>query len=111
MRTKNIKSPNLLNTLLENHWRYGKIQVWLFVKKYTLSLSKRLQTVTHWEDWTRSKKNEMESTFSQQGEEVNEVREIYGWKSLYCPLQIKELSAFENELYNLLKIINSGKNC
>lgn len=42
-------------------------------------------------------------------EEVNEVPENSGLKSLNYPPQFKELSVFENEIFNLLKIIKFRK--
>ena len=37
-------------------------------------------------------------------EEVNEIPENYGLKSVNCPPQINKLPAFENELFNSLNI-------
>ena len=47
--------------------------------------------------------------FYNEDEEAKEVSEHYGFKSLNCPPQIKELSAFEKELFNLLNIIKFRK--
>lgn len=47
--------------------------------------------------------------FHNKEEEVNEVPENSGLKSLNYPPQIKELSVFENEIFNLLKIIKFRK--
>ena len=47
--------------------------------------------------------------FHNKEEEVNEVPENSRLKSLNCPPQIKELSVFENEIFNLLKIIKFRK--
>ena len=61
-------------------------------------------------DWnkieTDCKKNEVEIAFLHKEEEVHEIPENYGLKSLNCPPQIEELSAFENELFNLLILFN-----
>ena len=43
--------------------------------------------------------------FYNKDEEENEVPKNYGLKSLNCQPQIKEFSAFENKLFNLLNII------
>ena len=98
-----MKAPKLLSIVLEIHWRYGKNQVWLFVKKYTDSISKKLQTVIDWEYWT-GYKDEMFAHFYNKDEEAKEVPQNYGFKSLNCPPQIKELTGFENKLFNLLNI-------
>ena len=47
--------------------------------------------------------------FYNKEEEVNEVPEDCGFKNLNRPPQIKELSAFENELFNLLNIMKFRK--
>ena len=47
--------------------------------------------------------------FYNKDEEENEVPKNYGLKSLNCQPQIKEFSAFENELFNLLNIIKFRK--
>ena len=47
--------------------------------------------------------------FYNKDEEAKEILENYGFKSLNCPPQIKELSAFENKLFNLLNIIKFRK--
>ena len=47
--------------------------------------------------------------FYNKDEEKNEVPKNYGLKGLNCPPLIKELSAFENELFNLLNIIKFRK--
>ena len=47
--------------------------------------------------------------FYNKDEEKNEVPKNYGLKGLNCPSQIKELSAFENELFNLLNMIKFRK--
>ena len=44
--------------------------------------------------------------FYDKGEAAKEVPENYGFKSLICLQEIKELSAFEHELFNLLNIFN-----
>ena len=50
-----------------------------------------------------------EAHFYNKKKEVNEIPENYGLKNLNCPPQIKELSAFEKELFNLLHIIKFRK--
>ena len=47
--------------------------------------------------------------FYNTSEEAKEVPQNYGFKSLNCPPQIKELSAFENGLFNVLNIIKFRK--
>ena len=47
--------------------------------------------------------------FYNKDEEAKEVPENYCFKTLNCPPQIKELSAFENKLFNLLNIIKFRK--
>ena len=42
--------------------------------------------------------------FCYKEEEISEVSENYGLKSLNFPPQIKEIPAFENKLFNLLNI-------
>ena len=47
--------------------------------------------------------------FCNKDEEAKKVPENYGFKSLNCLPQIKELSAFENKLFNLLNTIKFRK--
>ena len=47
--------------------------------------------------------------FHNKEEGVNEVLENYGLKSFNYPLQIKELSAFEEKLFNSLNVTNFRK--
>ena len=50
-----------------------------------------------------------EAHFNIKKKEVDEIPENYSLKSLNCPPQIKEFSAFEKELFNLLNIIKFRK--
>ena len=50
-----------------------------------------------------------EAHFNIKKKEVDEISKNYSLKSLNCPPQIKEFSAFENELFNLLNIIKFRK--
>ena len=43
--------------------------------------------------------------FYNKEEEINEIHKSYSLKNLDCSPQIKELSAFKNELFNLLNIL------
>ena len=71
-----------------------------------MKISKKLQTVIDSEDRSGYKRDDMwKEHFYNQHEETKEVPENYGFKSLNYPPQIKELSAFENELFNLLNIV------
>ena len=69
------------------------------VRSYKLLLIEKIELVIKRMRW--------KAHFYSKYEEAKEVPENYGFKSLNCPPQIKELSAFKNELFNLLNIINN----
>ena len=71
------------------------------VRSYKLLLIEKIELVIKRMRW--------KVHFYNKDEEAKEVPENYGFKSLSCPPQIKELSAFENELFNLLNIIKFEK--
>ena len=71
------------------------------VRSYKLLLIEKIELVIKRMRW--------KAHFYSKYEEAKEVPENYGFKSLNCPPQIKELSAFKNELFNLLNIIKFRK--
>ena len=63
------------------------------VRSYTLLLIEKIELVIKRMRW--------KVHFYNNDEEAKEVPENYCFKSSNCPPQIKELSAFEDELFNI----------
>ena len=71
------------------------------VRSYKLYLLEKIEMVIKRMRW--------KAYFFNKKDENNEIQETYGLKSLNCPPQIKELSAFEDELFNLINILKFRK--
>ena len=82
---------------------FVKSGLWSFpsVRSYTLLLIEKIELVI--------KIMRCKVHFYNNDEEINEVPENHSLKSLNCLQQIKELSAFENELFKSLNIIKFRK--